>query len=321
MAGPLFRFGPLFCFARRVAGPLFCSASSARASSRASAPSFCFARRVAGPLFLPIRLGDRREPLAAQCTMETVWLNKSARCGPFDPSLKSGGPFFCFGPSSASPKSGWPPLLLGFFRRVAGPLFLLLASSEEWLAPSSYSPERETQDTTKRIPTTAPRLTDFLDSIGVDSTFPDRGQPLHKTIEMIRYGGFRWVRGGIEGLSSRGPTTVQTYPESAPANRRAVQLGTGQWRHRSRETSHRPPDSWRMQGPCWHSKGTMNPITGGSAIRESQVAAGRSVVAGRRETPARSVQGRQGRSDPQEVSRLVNQRGGRPGATTSDCSS
>ncbi|MGC8641177.1 MAG: glycosyl hydrolase [Isosphaeraceae bacterium] len=53
--------------------------------------------------------------------------------------------------------------------------------------------------------------TDFLNSIGVVTSFPDRGQPLPRTIEMIRYAGFRWVRGGIEGLSSRGPTTVQTY--------------------------------------------------------------------------------------------------------------
>ncbi len=58
---------------------------------------------------------------------------------------------------------------------------------------------------------TAIPATDFLFSIGIDSTFPDRGQPLPKTIEMIHYAGFRWVRGGIEGLTSRGPTTVQTY--------------------------------------------------------------------------------------------------------------
>jgi hypothetical protein len=53
--------------------------------------------------------------------------------------------------------------------------------------------------------------TDFLNSIGVGSTFPDRGQPLPKTIEMVKYAGFRWVRGGIEGLTTQGPTTVQTY--------------------------------------------------------------------------------------------------------------
>lgn len=61
-------------------------------------------------------------------------------------------------------------------------------------------------DETKAIPTA-----EFLNSIGIDSTFPDRGQPLDKTIEMIRYAGFRWVRGGIEGLSDHGPTTLQTY--------------------------------------------------------------------------------------------------------------
>jgi hypothetical protein len=53
--------------------------------------------------------------------------------------------------------------------------------------------------------------TAFLDSIGVVTTFPDRGQPLDRTIEMIRYGGFRWVRAGIEGLSDHGPTTIQTF--------------------------------------------------------------------------------------------------------------
>ena len=59
--------------------------------------------------------------------------------------------------------------------------------------------------------TTAVRTTEFLDSLGIDSTFPDRGQPIDKTIEMVKYVGFRWVRGGIEGLSTNGPTTLQTY--------------------------------------------------------------------------------------------------------------
>jgi hypothetical protein len=58
----------------------------------------------------------------------------------------------------------------------------------------------------RAVPATA-----FLDSIGIDSTFPDRGQPLDKTIEMVRYGGFRWVRAGTEGLSDHGNTTLQTY--------------------------------------------------------------------------------------------------------------
>ena len=51
----------------------------------------------------------------------------------------------------------------------------------------------------------------FLDSLGINTTFPDRGQPLNRTIAMVRYCGFRWVRGGIEGLTDHGPTTVQTY--------------------------------------------------------------------------------------------------------------
>src|SRR3984885_12730064 len=60
-------------------------------------------------------------------------------------------------------------------------------------------------------PRVAVATSDFLNSIGVVTTFPDRGQPLARTIEMIRYCGFRWMRGGIEGLSDKGPTTVQTY--------------------------------------------------------------------------------------------------------------
>lgn len=50
----------------------------------------------------------------------------------------------------------------------------------------------------------------FLDSIGVVTTFPDRGQPLERTVEMVRYCGFRWVRAGIEGLSTTGPNTIET---------------------------------------------------------------------------------------------------------------
>jgi hypothetical protein len=61
------------------------------------------------------------------------------------------------------------------------------------------------------VMTTAIPAVDFLDSIGINSTFPDRGQPLPKTIEMIKYAGFRWVRGGIEGLTDGGSTTLQTY--------------------------------------------------------------------------------------------------------------
>ena len=60
-------------------------------------------------------------------------------------------------------------------------------------------------------PISAVATTDFLNSIGVVTTFPDRGQPLERTIAMVRYCGFRWVRAGIEGLSDDGPTTIQTF--------------------------------------------------------------------------------------------------------------
>lgn len=60
-------------------------------------------------------------------------------------------------------------------------------------------------------PATAVPTGKFLDSIGVVTSFPDRGQPLEKTIEMVRYGGFRWVRAGIEGVTTDGPTTIQTF--------------------------------------------------------------------------------------------------------------
>jgi len=60
-------------------------------------------------------------------------------------------------------------------------------------------------------PSVAIPTNDFLNSIGVVATFPDRGQPLARTIEMIKYCGVRWVRAGIEGLSDKGPTTIQTF--------------------------------------------------------------------------------------------------------------
>ncbi len=50
----------------------------------------------------------------------------------------------------------------------------------------------------------------FLASIGVNTSFPDRGQSLEKTIDMLKFGGFRWVRAGIEGLSDDGPSTIRT---------------------------------------------------------------------------------------------------------------
>lgn len=68
-----------------------------------------------------------------------------------------------------------------------------------------------TSATKEAVATTAIPVGDFLDSIGIVTSFPDRGQPLPKTVEMVKYAGFRWVRGGIEGVTEDGPTTIQTY--------------------------------------------------------------------------------------------------------------
>ncbi len=62
-------------------------------------------------------------------------------------------------------------------------------------------------------PVAAISSTTFLNSIGVVTSFPDRGQPIAKTVAMIRYCGIRWVRAGIEGLTNSGPTTTATVLE------------------------------------------------------------------------------------------------------------
>lgn len=47
--------------------------------------------------------------------------------------------------------------------------------------------------------TTAVRATDFLNSLGVDSSIAERGENLQKTIDCAKYLGLRWFRAGIEG--------------------------------------------------------------------------------------------------------------------------
>jgi hypothetical protein len=48
---------------------------------------------------------------------------------------------------------------------------------------------------------------------------------LDKTIEMVRCGGFRWVRAGIEGLTDDGPTTIQTFLDLDKATEARVSWG------------------------------------------------------------------------------------------------
>ncbi len=95
-------------------------------------------------------------------------------------------------------QSGLSLLALGLIAILAAALFISLRDTSS--ATDTYV------DSAAAVPTS-----DFLGSIGVASTFPDRGQPVERTIEMVRYGGFRWVRGGIEGLTENGPTNMGTF--------------------------------------------------------------------------------------------------------------
>ena len=76
-------------------------------------------------------------------------------------------------------------------------------------------------------PFTAVATADLLDSIGVVSTFPERGQPVDRTIQMVNYAGFRWVRAGIEGLTEDGPTTADTFLKLHRATGARLSWGLG----------------------------------------------------------------------------------------------
>jgi len=103
-------------------------------------------------------------------------------------------------------------------RRPRGTIMLLLATTMATTCFRSFTASAALAVTLVAWPglaiaevRTAIATNSFLDTIGVVTTFPDRGQPLDKTIEMIRYCGFRWVRAGIEGLTHDGPTTIETF--------------------------------------------------------------------------------------------------------------
>ena len=48
---------------------------------------------------------------------------------------------------------------------------------------------------------TAKPVNDFLNSIGIYSAIYSRGETLEKTIECVKYCGFRWLRAGYEGTA------------------------------------------------------------------------------------------------------------------------
>ena len=125
---------------------------------------------------------------------------------------------------------------------------------------------------TEPTATTAIPAADFLNSVGVNATFPDRGQPLAKTIEMIKFAGFRWIRGGIEGLTEPGPR--RCGPISTCIGRPASD-SVGVWAAAgptSRSFS-RPPGQSQRPARYWPSRGTTNRTTGASPTRGRREAA------------------------------------------------
>ncbi len=94
------------------------------------------------------------------------------------------------------------------------------------IAPASVTKDSAASSASAAVPFPT---ADFLDSIGVNTTYPDRGQPVEKTVEMLRYGGWRWIRGGIEGVTDDGPTTFQTFVDlhKAAGVRLSICLGSG----------------------------------------------------------------------------------------------
>ncbi len=61
----------------------------------------------------------------------------------------------------------------------------------------------------KGVPAVA--TADFLDSIGICTTFPDRGQPLDVKGNVDEARLLDLLRAAIEGVTDRGPTTMQTF--------------------------------------------------------------------------------------------------------------
>ena len=175
-------------------------------------------------------------------------------------------------------------------RCLASFAILALLTTGVWAQPAT----RQTPDG-EASPTIAVAATDFLNSIGVATSFPDRGQPLPRTIEMIRYAGFRWVRGGIEGVSSRGPDHRADVSRLAPADGRPGELGAGQRRHRSGEALADCAKAGHGRRPAG-LRGKQRAEQLGRDLPGRKRGRPCSVVAGRGQAPARSVPGRQERS-------------------------
>ena len=103
----------------------------------------------------------------------------------------------------------------------------LAASADADAASAAAQTPAPVSAATPPSPRQSHATADFLGSIGIVTTMPDRGQPIDKTIEMINYCGFRWIRGGIEGVKEEAgaPTTVETYIELCKATNAKVNWG------------------------------------------------------------------------------------------------
>src|SRR5450631_2047159 len=155
-------------------------------------------------------------------------------------------------------------------------------------------------------PIAAVATTDFLNSVGVITTFPDRGQPLARTIEMVRYCGFRWVRAGIEGLSDNGPTNIQTLLDLHRETGVRLSWGLvsgGTDVKQLVETGKVLAEA----GALLAFEGNNEPNNWGVTY-QGEKRRSRAFVDGRRQAPARPVQGCQERPAACEISGLVDLR-------------
>jgi len=167
----------------------------------------------------------------------------------------------------------------------------------------------------KAVPTSA-----FLDSVGIVTTFPDRGQPIDKTIDMVNYCGFRWVRSGIEGLSENGPTTLQTLLDLHKATGVKFNFGLVSGGTKLDKLLAGAKVLAEADALAGVSRGTMSRTTGASPIKAKK-AAGRRRRGWPSPTAKRHVRRREGRSVFGQVPPVWSiSENGRRRKTTSACS-
>ena len=73
-------------------------------------------------------------------------------------------------------------------------IVMFTAACDDELKPDNFSGQLTETVTAKPV-------NDFLNSIGINTAIYTRGETLDKTIECVKYCGFRWVRAGYEGTA------------------------------------------------------------------------------------------------------------------------